>query len=137
MIGCFAAVLVAVVAADLITKYTVDGIVNPGIAWGIGADWPWLWMVIVVVSFVLAAVLIGYVVYRLLHTHQRPWLWTVGMALFVGGILGNAIDRIITGGVVHDFIDFVIFKNNVADIAITLGAVLICGSIIIGARHAA
>ncbi len=135
MIWLFAAVIGAVVAADLITKYTFDGILNPGVSWGMGANLPWLWVVIVVISFVLAAALIGYVVYYLVRTKKRPWLWLLGMALFVGGILGNAIDRLISGGAVHDFIDFVIFKNNVADIAICVGAVLILLSIIVqGAR---
>lgn len=131
MIGIFAAVIVAVVAADLITKYTIDGILNPGISWGMGADLPWLWVVIVVVSFVLAAALIGYVVWYLVRTKKRPWLWVMGMALFIGGILGNAIDRLIADGAVHDFIDFGIFKNNLADIAISVGAALIFISIIL------
>ena len=64
------------------------------------------------------------------RTPRRKSYWfTVGLALFIGGMLGNAIDRMITGGAVHDFINFVIFKNNIADIAITVGAVIVGGHV--------
>ena len=121
MIYLFFGVIAAVVTADLITKFTIDGILNSGISWGLGAELDWLWIVIVVLSLVVA----GVVVFMFFRAKQRPWLWTLGLGLFVGGILGNAIDRIITGGAVHDFINFVIFKNNLADIAICVGAILV------------
>lgn len=120
MIWLFFGVIAAVVAADLITKFTIDGILNTGISWGLGANLSWLWVVIVVLSLAVA----GAVVVMFCRAKSRPLLWTIGLGLFVGGILGNAIDRLVTGGAVHDFIDFVIFKNNLADIAITVGAVL-------------
>lgn len=137
MIIAFVVLTVAVVALDLITKLTIPGILNPGISWGLGASVPWLWLVIVVFSFVIAAGLIGYMVWYLRRISNRPelkkrqWLNVVGVALFAGGVLGNAIDRLITGGAVHDFINFVIFKNNLADIAICVGAMLVFISIII------
>ena len=59
-----------------------------------------------------------------------------GLGLFVGGILGNAIDRLVSGGAVHDFIDFGIFRNNIADMALSIGAVLICLSLIMEEIHA-
>ncbi len=121
MIAVFFGVIVAVVTVDLITKFTIDGILNPGISWSLGTNLPWLWGVVVVFSLVLT---VGIVTW-FLRTKKRTWLNTVGLGLFVGGMLGNAIDRLISGGVVHDFIDFVIFKNNIADIALTVGAVLI------------
>ena len=121
MITLFFGLIVAVTAVDLITKYTIDGILNPGIAWGWGARLPWLWLVVVIFSFILAVALIWW----FLCSKKRTWLSTVGLGVFVGGILGNAIDRLITGGPVHDFINFVIFKNNIADIALTVGAALI------------
>ena len=121
MIILFFGLILAVTAADLITKYKIPGILNPGIAWGVGAEIPWLWKVIVVLSFVLVVVLVvGYLRYK-----KRTWIGAVGLGIFVGGILGNAIDRIITGGPVHDFINFQIFQNNIADIALTVGAALI------------
>lgn len=116
---CFV-VIIAVVTVDLITKFNFDGIMNSGIAWSLGADVPWLWIPVVVVSFVLTLVLLLW-----LWLGRRSWLKAVGLGLFIGGILGNAIDRLLSGGAVHDFINFGIFRNNIADIALTVGAVLI------------
>lgn len=119
MIALSLVVIVAVVAVDLITKFNFDGILNSGIAWSLGADVPWLWIVVVVFSAVLTIVLLLW-----LLLGRRSWLKSVGLGLFIGGILGNAIDRLISGGAVHDFINFGIFRNNIADIALTVGAVL-------------
>lgn len=115
----FAVVIVVVVTADLVTKFTIDGILNPGIAWGLGAQLPWLWVVIVVLSLVMTVLLFWWWMHD-----KRTVLRTLGLAFMISGILGNAIDRIVSGGAVHDFIDFMIFKNNLADIAITVGVIL-------------
>jgi signal peptidase II len=120
MIWLFFSVIVAVVTADLITKFTIDGVMNSGIAWGLGAQLPWLWVFVVVFSFVLVAVLLWWFFSR----KKRTWFWTIGLALFIGGVLGNAIDRLLSNGAVHDFIDFIIFRNNLADIALSVGAVM-------------
>ena len=120
MIALFFGVIVAVVAVDLTTKFTIDGILNPGISWGLGTNLPWLWIVVVIFSFILTAGLIEW-----FFRGRRTWLKTVGLGLFIGGTLGNAIDRLLSDGAVHDFINFVIFRNNIADIALTIGAVLI------------
>lgn len=121
MMLTFVVLTAAVLALDLITKFTIPGILNPGVAWGVGANVSWLWIVIVVFSFALVAM----AVWWFGHTKHRTWLLTIGLALFVGGVLGNAIDRLVTGGAVHDFIDFVIFKNNLADMAIIAGATMV------------
>lgn len=127
MIFLFAIVIIAVVIADLSTKFNIDGVLNFGIAWGLGSQLPWLWLVIVVVSFIVCWVTILWF-FRL---KQRSILLTLGTAMFLGGVLGNAIDRIVSNGAVHDFIDFVIFKNNLADIAISVGVILVMISLII------
>lgn len=55
----------------------------------------------------------------------EPWCVRVGTALFVGGAVGNLIDRAASGLVV-DFFDFRIWPIfNVADIAICVGVGLI------------
>ena len=126
MIWLFVGLIVAVVVADLITKFSCDGVLNSGIAWGWGAQLSWLWIAIVVLSLVLVVAMVIW--YSRTPRRKSYWL-TVGLALFIGGILGNAIDRMLTGGAVHDFINFVIFKNNLADIAITVGAVMVGGHI--------
>ena len=127
MIWLFFSLIVTIVAIDLITKFSIDGILNPGIAWGWGAQLDWLWIVIVVFSFVLVVGLICW----FFCSKRRTWLRTTGLGILIGGVLGNAIDRLISGGAVHDFIDFVIFKNNLADIALTVGAILIMLSLIV------
>ena len=56
----------------------------------------------------------------------------ISIALILGGTVSNAIDRLIFGGVRDfiylKFIDFAIF--NIADMAITIGSILICVCII-------
>ena len=126
MICLFVGLIVAVVVVDLITKFTFDGILNSGVAWGMGAELPWLWIVILILSLILVITMI---VWWCRSSRRKSYWFTVGLALFIGGILGNAIDRMITGGAVHDFINFVIFKNNLADIAITVGAIMIGGHV--------
>jgi signal peptidase II len=76
----------------------------------------------------LALVAVGVIVYLLKrHAGQRMFCWA--LALIMGGALGNVIDRMAYGHVI-DFLDFH-WKGiahfpafNVADIAISLGAVL-------------
>jgi signal peptidase II len=54
----------------------------------------------------------------------RPWLW-LGVGLLTGGALGNLADRIFDGAVT-DFIDPPAWPAfNLADVAITLGVVVI------------
>jgi signal peptidase II len=61
---------------------------------------------------------------------SEPAWFKYGMALFLGGAIGNLIDRIATGLVV-DFFDFIIWPVfNVADIAICVGVGMIIWSIL-------
>lgn len=131
MIAVFFVLIVAVVTVDLITKFNLDGVMNPGIAWSLGTNLPWLWVVVVIFAFVLTIGLVEW-----FFRSRRTWLKTIGLGLFIGGVLGNAIDRLISGGAVHDFINFVIFRNNIADIALTIGAILIVLNLIMEERRA-
>ncbi|HEV7959615.1 MAG TPA: signal peptidase II [Rhizomicrobium sp.] len=97
---------------------------NPGISYGLfPASSVWGTALLVLVSLAAVAGL-GY------------WLWGmtslslgIGVGLVIGGALGNLIDRLVYGRVadffhLHGFgYDFYVF--NVADIAITFGAVAI------------
>ena len=72
-----------------------------------------------------AALLIVYLLKR--HSNQR--MFCGALALIMGGALGNVVDRLIHGHVI-DFLDFHIGAwhwpaFNVADSAITIGAVLL------------
>ena len=73
----------------------------------------------------VAVIFIVYMLRR--HAGQRLFCWS--MALLLGGAIGNVIDRLMYGHVV-DFLDFhyagVHFPAfNFADVAITLGAILL------------
>lgn len=83
-----------------------------GLAGGAGAG-----LVLVTVA---ALALIGYLFGR---DPQRPGMW-VAVGLLAGGALGNLIDRV-TADAVTDFIDVGSWPPfNLADVAITVGVVL-------------
>jgi signal peptidase II len=71
---------------------------------------------------------VAYIIYLLRrHAGQRLFCW--GLALVMGGAIGNVIDRVVYGHVV-DFLDFhmkgVHFPAfNIADVAITMGAIVL------------
>jgi signal peptidase II len=59
-----------------------------------------------------------------------------GLALILGGAAGNALDRVIHGGVT-DFLEVRLWKYiwpafNVADSAITIGAILVLFEVLFG-----
>jgi len=133
----------AVVAADQATKSMVlarfaprEGIIvtpyfnlvlvyNKGAAFSFLSDAPG-WQTPLLIGF--AVVAIGVVAYLLVRSPGRRMMAT-GLALILGGALGNLIDRVRFGQVV-DFLDFHVGTwhwpaFNVADSAITVGAVLL------------
>ena len=97
---------------------------NPGVSYGLFAASSAFGTAVLVLVSLAAIVGLGY------------WLWgmtslslAVGVGLVIGGALGNLIDRLVYGRVA-DFFHFYGFGYdwyvfNVADIAITLGAVAI------------
>ena len=112
---------------------------NTGAAFGIlnGADFPFKTAVIAIVA---TAALIGVGMYAAGLAHHQIVART-GLALIIGGAAGNLIDRIVSGSVV-DFVD-VYWGNahfwafNVADAAITVGAILVLLDMIgLGRQHA-
>jgi signal peptidase II len=93
----------------------------------------------VVVALVATAALMGIALYAArLSSHER--LARVGLALILGGAVGNLIDRLTLGSVV-DFVDVVLggwhfWAFNVADSAITVGVVAMLADMIGLNRHA-
>ena len=64
------------------------------------------------------------------NTYKKYSLFNISLGLILAGALGNLIDRLFLGYVV-DFIDFRIWPVfNIADSAITIGAVLLGWSIL-------
>ncbi len=88
---------------------------NPGAAFGV---LPYQTVFLIVIT-VIVAVLVFYF-YRILSDDHK-WL-RIGLALQLGGALGNLIDRI-GGGYVIDFIDVTVWPPvfNLADAAIVIG----------------
>ena len=86
-----------------------------------------------IVFFVIACIASVVLVYLII---SKKWLKNklekISMGLILGGTIANAIDRLIFGGVRDfislKFINFAIF--NIADMAITIGAILFCIGII-------
>ena len=112
---------------------------NTGAAFGVlnAADFPFKSAVMIAIA-TLALVAIS-VYARQLGSHEK--LSRYGLALILGGAFGNLIDRAISGYVV-DFVDVYwgeahFWAFNVADAAITIGAILVLLEMIgFGRRHA-
>lgn len=147
----FAVILVFGVFLDQITKYLavsclprptlplIKGVLhltyaeNPGAAFGILKDHPWVFMVFSTVAIVAVAVYllrgVSYLSERGEDGRYPPisLLSAISLSLIATGGVGNMIDRVAYGYVV-DFIDFrwinfAIF--NVADSFVTVGAILL------------
>lgn len=112
---------------------------NSGAAFGVlnAADFPYKSSVMIVVA-ALALVAISLYARQLGHEER---LSRYGLAFILGGALGNLIDRAMYNYVV-DFVDVYwgsahFWAFNVADAAITIGAILVLLEMIgIGRRHA-
>lgn len=112
---------------------------NTGAAFGLlnAADFPYKSAVMIGIA---ALALVAITIYaRQLGSDEK--LSRVGMILILGGAFGNLIDRAIAGYVV-DFVDVYwgdvhFWAFNVADAAITIGAILVLLDMIgVGRRHA-
>jgi signal peptidase II len=133
---CLAAgVCALVVAADQIVKAVVEAqlvvgqhvdVVGPlgltlshnaGVAFGLAGGGGEALILITVVALAVVGVLFA-------RQPTRPGLW-LAAGLLAGGALGNLIDRI-RAGAVTDYIDIGSWPNfNLADVAITVGVVLL------------
>ncbi len=106
---------------------------NPGAAFSLFADSPGPWASRLLLLFSLAAlVVIAVLLWR--NSHQFN-LTAFSLALFLGGTMGNLLDRLLRGRVT-DFIDFYIGAHhwppfNVADSAIVIGALILAGKAIL------
>jgi len=137
------ALSLGVIAADQATKYivmhelalhesvTVTSFFNLVFVYNRGAAFSFLagasgWQREFFIGIAFAAS--AWVIY-LLRKHAREALFSFSLSLILGGALGNVIDRLLYGAVV-DFLDFHAYGYhwpafNVADSAITCGAVLL------------
>jgi signal peptidase II len=102
---------------------------NPGAAFGMLADGnPFLRSVILIGVSALVLVLVGLALMMRSPAYAAP-LTRFGLGLVLGGAMGNLYDRVVHG-TVTDFIevfhgDWIFPAFNVADSAITVGAILL------------
>jgi signal peptidase II len=100
---------------------------NPGVAFGIFADSENSWRSPLLITFSVAV--IGLLIWLLVSGRAGAWLGECGLALILGGAVGNVLDRVVRRSVT-DFIDFHIgahhwYTFNLADAAIVCGAALV------------
>jgi signal peptidase II len=101
---------------SLLLGFSLTNTPNSGLAFGIGGGESF---VLIVTIVALALVLLWFAL-----DPGRPGLW-LAAGLLVGGALGNLADRVRTDAVI-DFIDPPLWPTfNLADVAITLGAVVL------------
>jgi signal peptidase II len=100
---------------------------NRGAAFGLFADSPSEWKITVLVLFsIVALAIVSVLLWRNSHAMQSTG---IGLALILGGAVGNLWDRLVSGKVV-DFLLFYLGQYqwpafNVADSAIVVGAGLL------------
>jgi signal peptidase II len=111
---------------------------NTGAAFGMLNSVEFPGKAVVLTGLALLA-LMGIAVYALRFAGQT-WLARTGITLILGGAVGNLIDRARLGFVV-DFVDVYwrtwhFWAFNVADAAITVGAIALLLDVVVGTRHA-
>jgi signal peptidase II len=137
-------VSIGIYLVDQVTKYYATGLENrpdlmvipnffhltyaenAGIAWGLFADAGGGGRLILSIISLIAATGIAVYAFR---TPVNEKLTHSGLALVLGGVLGNLTDRIFRGAVV-DFLDFTVANYkwptfNIADMVITIGALIL------------
>lgn len=111
---------------------------NSGAAFGLFAESPSEWKVALLILFsMLALVVVSALLWKNSH---RITSTGVGLALILGGALGNLWDRLLSGHVV-DFFDFYLGSYhwpafNIADSAIVIGALLLVSEILFASSPA-
>lgn len=95
---------------------------NTGIAFGFFKDQGSVFIVIPIIAIIL---LVFNIYYYRQNNEALNRSYIIAFSFILGGAIGNLIDRIVYGYVI-DFIDFRIWPVfNIADSAITIGAVII------------
>lgn len=112
---------------------------NPGIAFSLFSDASGTWRSVVLIGLSTAVIL--FITATLLRGGSGVnWMLRIGLALVLGGAIGNLYDRIATG-TVTDFVEVYAGNHyfpsfNVADSAITIGACLLLLDVLAGSRSA-
>jgi signal peptidase II len=112
-------------------------VMNPGAAFGFLANASETFRYVFFTGITVLA--IGLIVYYLVKSNPRDLLLAGSLTLIFGGAVGNLIDRIRFGAVV-DFLDVYLGGAhwpafNVADSAITVGAILMIWELILNRKN--
>lgn len=101
---------------------------NSGVAFGLASGGGVALVALTLVALVFVGVLFA-------RNPGRPWMW-VAVGLLAGGAFGNLIDRV-RADAVTDFVDVLSWPPfNLADVAITLGVVVLALSYMGGEQAA-
>ncbi len=123
---------------ELLPVLNITLLFNQGAAFSLlaGANGWQQWLFVLLALVFSGAILVWL---RRLPAHGHTWL-AVGLSLILGGALGNAVDRVWHGHVI-DFIQ-VHWHNvwyfptfNIADSAITIGAIIAVADALFNRRH--
>ncbi len=112
--------------------FRVTHVQNSGAAFGLFAESSSEWKVAILILFsILALAVVSALLWKNSHSMTTTG---VGLALILGGAVGNLWDRLLNGHVV-DFLDFYVGSYhwpafNVADSAIVIGAMLLVAEIL-------
>jgi len=80
--------------------------------------------------FIVTSLIAIILIWRALKSNKYAKIYTIALSLILSGALGNLIDRLFYGYVI-DFLDFRVWPVfNIADSAITVGAVILGWSIL-------
>jgi signal peptidase II len=110
---------------------------NPGIAFSMFSESKSSWLTpLLVASSVVVMILL---VWMIVTGRAGGAMAQCGLALILGGAVGNALDRVMHGSVT-DFLEVRLWTYiwpafNVADSAITVGAILVLYELLFGARE--
>lgn len=116
-------------AAPLMPGLSLRLLSNPGVSFGLFAGSPWP------VTLVTAVMTVAFAVWFYRSRMEREYL---AIGCIMAGAASNLIDRLINGAVT-DFLMFgsvnaPLFTNNLADIWITLGVVILFGGALLDLR---
>ena len=111
---------------------------NPGIAFGFLSDFAHSWQGVLTTGLAVAA--LAGILYYASHLPSEERIARYGLSLILAGAVGNLIDRSRQGFVVY-FVDVYwhdwhFWAFNVADAAISIGAVLILVELLLPKHHA-
>ena len=132
------AIVVGILALDLVTKYVLDatlgdetksiipGLFNFKLVHNYGAAWGMLagkQIFLIVLSIVFLAIFLIYYI----KEKNKTWFLSVTFGFLIAGCLGNLFDRVVFG-YVRDFIQFDFWKTfpvfNFADVALVFGVIM-------------